>query len=177
MAATFVVETGAGIAGANSYVSEADALQIIENLETAANVTLWSGYTDDQRKAALRDATAFQDQRFGTLWLGVKSNADNPLDWPRYDLETRDGYRLDANEVPEKVKACTSLLAVKSAAGTDLWADLTAPVGGVKSKKVKAGPVMTETVYAGSASTRRSFPRAIAMLDDFVLSGSGVRRS
>ena len=176
MAATFVVENGDALSNANSYASVAAADQEIENLESAANVTAWLAYTDPVKEAALRDATAYADQRYGRRWLGVRFSEGQALDWPRSSVQDYDGYVLASNEMPAKLIQAVAQLAVKSAGGTALWADQATP-GSVKRKKVKAGPVEQDIEYVGGSSPTIKFPRIDALIADYVEAAGRITRS
>jgi len=176
MAATFVVEDGSGKSNANSYASEAAADQEVENLETAANVTIWLNYASSVKQAALRDATAYADQRYGRRWLGLRWSEDQALDWPRSSVQDYDGFVLASNEIPAKLVQAVALLAVKSAGGTSLWADQTTP-GTVRRKKVKAGPVEQDIEYTGGSSQAIKFPRIDALVSDYVEAAGRITRA
>ncbi len=103
MAFVFTVETGAGLSGANSYVSldEADDYLI-------ANIHIypaWSALTDENKESLLAFASRVLDQR--TSWLGEKTVATSALRWPRTGCQDRDGNDIAANVVPAAVKAAT----------------------------------------------------------------------
>ena len=176
MVATFVVETGAGLPNSNSYASEVAADQEIENLETSTASTAWLALSQTAKEAALRDATAYCDQRFGRRWLGQRTNGGQALDWPRFDVVDYDGFLLDSGSIPAKLIQAVSLLAVQSSEGTELWADLTSP-GRIKRKKVKAGPVEQDIEYVGGSSQTIKFTRIDALLADFVENSSIITRS
>lgn len=89
--ATIIVEDGTIVAGANSYVTEAE----LTTYATDRGKTL-SGSTD----VLLIQAMDFiESQNF----IGVKSEEDQPLQWPR-DWVQIDGYFLDDGTIPQELK-------------------------------------------------------------------------
>jgi hypothetical protein len=89
-----VIETGALVSGANSYV-------------TVANFSDWAasrGVThtvDDNEieQKILRAMDYFESLRF----LGVKRDENQSLQWPREQVYI-DGYSVDSDEIPTQVK-------------------------------------------------------------------------
>lgn len=142
MAATFTVETGAGLTNANSYVSLADADQYHDDFGAPA---AWTGATDAAKQAALRVATQYLDATFGARWKGTKANETQALDWPRSNA-VREDYVLDDTAVPLELEHAASVLALKHIGGTVLVPDIVNE-GAVASTRVKVGPVEEETRY------------------------------
>lgn len=73
---SIVVETGAVVAGANSFVSLGDFLAHCD-----ARNRDYSSYSDEQQEAAL---VSFSDYLNSLPWRGFKTNRANPMCWPRY---------------------------------------------------------------------------------------------
>lgn len=144
MAATFTVETGAGLSNANSYVSVADADQYHDDFGAPA---AWTGATEAAKQAALRAATQYLDAEYGWRWKGVKANETQALDWPRYNVD-RETFLLDSTVVPTEVEQATALLALKNIGGTALLPDIVND-GAVARTRVKVGPIEEETEYVG----------------------------
>lgn len=98
---TFVVETGAGLANATSYVSvaEADDYYTIDTNFTAT----WTGLTTQAKEYLLAWATRILDQK--TEWKGCMSvPATQNLRWPRTGVYDRDGRLIEADEMPGQLK-------------------------------------------------------------------------
>lgn len=93
-----VVETGAIIAGANSYISRADAT----TYHAAMNNTAWATLTTAQMDGALLYAAQWLDGRY--MWPGTPVSDDQTMSWPRmgaYDSELR---RIASSTIPQPVK-------------------------------------------------------------------------
>lgn len=107
MAITFTVEDGSVVAGANSYVSVAEADDIITvNIHQS---TAWLALTNTNKEYLLIWATRTLDAYVD--WEGVKTDEDSALRWPRTGVTDRDGNAVGVNEIPEQVKQATALLA------------------------------------------------------------------
>ncbi len=86
------VETGAVVAGANSYVSVADA----DAYHLARGNALWAG-DNAVKEAAIHRAVAFIESR---PWKGTKGAYTNPMCWPRAGVVDRDQFEVPADTVP-----------------------------------------------------------------------------
>lgn len=129
-----VVESGIGMADAESYISVADATTRHASLGNAAWAALAS---DTVREQALRRATQYMLQAYRIRWSGERSTSTQALDWPRYGVVV-DGYQLASDSIPVEVANACADLALKASAA-DLSPDLTR---GVLRKKI--GPLETE---------------------------------
>lgn len=129
-----VVETGAVVAGADSYISVAAATIYLTN---RALGDAWD--LVDDKDAALRKATDYMIQKYRGNWRGMRVNALQPLDWPRAFVPITDapyGYGnfsayVANNIVPVEVSGACALLALTSNSGA-LAPDLTRPESMVK---------------------------------------------
>ena len=91
---TLVVETGALVSGANTYVSVANFKAWADD----RNVT----YTDDDGVIEHKIFRAMD--YFETLhFLGLKADENQALQWPR-DQVYIDGYAVESDEIPAQVK-------------------------------------------------------------------------
>ncbi len=73
-----IVETGAGVPDANTYITLADAeIYFGARLNSAA----WTALGDAAKKQALATATKFLDENME--WLGYRAHDSQALDWPR----------------------------------------------------------------------------------------------
>jgi len=149
MAATFVVETGTVVANANAYITEAEADQYHDNNGTR---TAWDAAADKEQ--SIRTATKFLEVTYKGKWLGVRVTTGQALSWPRSGVEDQDGYTIDSALIPQDLKdACAELALDAAPAGTDLTPDETAPIGTIKMRKNKVGPLEQVTEYVGGASS------------------------
>lgn len=76
-------EDGTGVIGADSYASLAQASSYWSYRTQSPNASLWSGSTDAVREGALREATAYLDSTWNSLFIGSKKTSTQGLLWPR----------------------------------------------------------------------------------------------
>lgn len=145
MAITIIVEDGSIVSGANSYVS-------LATYEAYAEQRGWATAVDDEGdKANL--VRAFDAINRNWTYRGEEVDLDNQVGaFPRYIVKNRWEYVTPADEVPQKVQDAQCELAYLIQGGLDPFATLN---GMVKSISAKAGPVETETEYAGGLGKAR----------------------
>ena len=158
MAIVFTVEDGSVVAGANSYVSVAEADDIITvNIHQS---TAWLALSSTDKEYLLIWATRTLD--YYVDWEGEKTDEDSALRWPRTGVTDRDGNTIDDDVIPDPVKEATALLASSLRAK-----DRSGEQGSDGVKRVKADVVEVEL-----DSNYR-----IGMLTDdlaFILKGLGI---
>ena len=142
----FLVETGAGVGSANSYVSVAYADAYFSD----RGRTDWTG-SDSVKEKALVRATDYLDQRFAHRWKGGKASADNPLSWPRKGVTLSDGSPVEDDVVPAPILKAVSEYARLALTRTEL-APIAAEVGSDQTGRVRRrstsetiGPISTQT--------------------------------
>ena len=92
-----VIETGAGIPNADSYVTRADCIAYV--LAQYGEALPDTGATD----AALRRAAAYMDS---LRWKGTRSfGRDQDLAWPRLNVADCDDNPIGPDEIPREVIA------------------------------------------------------------------------
>jgi len=106
MAASFVVETGDGVAGANSYAS----VQYFRDHHDSRAVDT-SSIADAAVQAMLVAASDYIDAKFGRRFRGYRKTKAQPLQWPRTNAIDRDGYLLEG--VPRQVATAASELGLR----------------------------------------------------------------
>ena len=99
-----VLNSTAGSASANSYMSLADADTY---LEAHLEAETWSAIDDERKKAALIGATRELDS---LIWVGRRSTEFQSLAWPRIYVYDHDAYQVTG--VPAKIAAATAELAI-----------------------------------------------------------------
>ncbi len=98
-----VVEDGTGADPlANSYASDDDARTYLKNTGRFAGT--WQNTARSTREGFLVLATQYMAARWNTLWNGIRSNEDQPLDWPRFDTFKRSGFVYQSDEMPIEVR-------------------------------------------------------------------------
>lgn len=125
-----VVETGAGVTGANTLVSHDDALSYALD----RGVTLAD---DDTTDASLLNAMTWLN---GQTWKGEPVAAFQPLAFPRKHVYITGSGLWDATMIPPDVKNAQIELAMQIAAGVDIF-----PVfaGGLIIQET-VGPIVTK---------------------------------
>ena len=171
---SLTVETGAIVAGAESYVTVAEATTYHGNRGNA----LWAG-TDAVKEAALRKAAAYLDGRYRNRWKGRRVQpVVQPMEWPRggvcvgsngiipsgsasYDIGMSGEIFISFNSIPQRLKSAQCELAVKALDG-DLAGDT---VTGVKREKVD----VIETEYFTADSGREQYNAVEQLISDFLM--------
>lgn len=149
MALVLIAETGAGVAGANTYATRAQANTYHEaRLHAAA----WEAATDATKEKALAMATRHLDAN--TEWLGERITLEQPLAWPRTGIEWQ-GFEAPEDWMPQQVVEATAELARLL-----IEADLQADQSGDGIKKLGLGSGALEIEFKDGNKTRR-IPLAI----------------
>lgn len=115
MAFTFTVEDGTIVAGANSYLSLADAKAILE-VDFRA-YPIWNALPDDETKQKmLVMATMYLEDNWH--WFGRRTGplltppVAQPLKWPRTGMKDCEGNCIAENVIPSEVKRAVAQLAI-----------------------------------------------------------------
>lgn len=155
----FVVESGAGLSNANSYVSVADA----DDYHTLRNNTGWDSLSDEVKQASLLYATSHIDARYS--WPGYVGNVNQSLGWPRTSAYDKEGRILSS--VPQKLKDAVCELALIHAT-TEAINSTFERGGAIKAEQV--GPVSVE--YFDGAPSGVTYPFLDGMLSTITVTGS-----
>lgn len=158
---TLTVEDGSEVAGAESYITVADALTYHDNL---GNNT-WATITEEQQEQALRRATNYMLQAYGSKWQGVRMTATQSLDWPRSGVYAH-GFAVATDAVPVAVQNACAELALKAAAG-ELLSDK-------KRAKIRVKVDVIETEYDRFASHATKYEAVEAILAPYFKNVGGV---
>lgn len=165
-----IIEDGTIVAGAESYVTAAEATTYHSNRGNTA----WTG-TDAVKEAALRKAVAYLDGHYFSRWKGtLVKPLEQSLQWPRYNVnigsdQTEGSYRgetfgsfLAPDVIPQKVKDAQCELALRALSGT-LAADLER---GGKISSVTVGPI--SQTFSDSAPASTTYPLVDKLLIQFI---------
>lgn len=159
-----IIETGEGLADAESYASVAAADARCAGL----GLTAWAALAEADKEIALRRATLFM-ATYRTRWAGCRVHQRQALDWPRYNVAV-DGFIVLSTIVPaEVVNSCIDL-AVRAGRGEDLLPDL--DTGSNAIKKDKTGPLETE-YFQNTTDARERFVAVDALLAPYFGSAGG----
>lgn len=140
---------------------------------SARGITTWTGDETAKEQALVRGAD-YLERKYADRWIGTKATSTQALAWPRLDVEDVDGYVISSSEIPRAVKYANFEAALLILTGTDLEPVLER-AGAVARKKTKAGPVETETEYAGGAPSRASVTSIDGLLAGLVTGVNTVR--
>ena len=157
MAIEFIVETGAGLTNATSYVSVAEYKQYYENRGIDYTAT-----AEATIQAKLNIATEYIDNNYN--FIGNISNDDQALSFPRVGL-SKNGNAIDSNVKPQDVKDAVCYIADKVKNGNIEQVD-----EGVKSESF--GPVSKTYSETG----QRKFPILNKYLKPYIMTGAPLVR-
>lgn len=151
-----IVETGAIVTGAESYVSAADCTTYHSNRGNTA----WTG-TDAVKEAALLKAAAYLDGHYCKRFKGEKYQPlDQNMQWPRIGVVI-DGFVLDVDVIPQRLKDAQCELALIA-----LTADLAPSVSaGIKREKVD---VLETEYFAGAPAGTTVYTAVDNLLADLL---------
>ena len=100
-------EDGTGVIGADSYASLAQASAYWAYRTQSPNASAWSSSTDAVREGALREATAYLDCTWSSLFIGSKKTSTQGLLWPRVYRTVLDRNAYETIEEMEAAQAET----------------------------------------------------------------------
>ena len=163
-----VVETGTGIANADSYLSVTDADTYNTNHSASA---AWISAAEAVKEKALRLATQYLDVRYGGRWKSFRTNETQALAWPRAYAVDQDGYYWDSNQMPQRLKDAAAELALRVVGGDTLFADITKP-GTIKSQSVTVGPIQKSIEYMGGYTQVKGYPLIDGLVKSLINSGT-----
>ncbi|HWS73670.1 MAG TPA: DnaT-like ssDNA-binding protein [Quisquiliibacterium sp.] len=157
---TIIVETGAALTDAESYITVADA----DTYHAARGNTAWASLSTGSKEAALRKATDYMTGAYQGRWKGERATSAQALDWPRTGA-VANGYEVASDAVPAAVARACAELALRASAA-DLSPDLER---GVRRERVD----VIETEY-DTTSPQATRYRAVDQLLAAYLTGGGA---
>lgn len=168
MAIEFVVETGAGLATATSYLSVADMKQLWDNVGYD-----YSDLTDDEIMQKLNKATEVIDAQYLTLWPGKRNSTTQRLEWPRDDAEYIDETEIDDDVVPPEVERAVSEMVYAMESGVVLQPTHDSK-GTISKETVKVDVIEQSSTYTEYSSQDIMRTTIVAVVDALArLIGSG----
>lgn len=160
-----VVETGEGLADANSYVSVEQFNAYRQGLYGAS-----ASETPELVEAALRRATMYVDLRYVDKWIGYRTTGRvQALAWPR-TINNR-AYRefIGIDEIPREIIQATCEAAIRELASPNSLMPDYNPSERIVRERV--GPIETE--YAKSGSSLPQVPLIDNLLRSLVSASAG----
>jgi hypothetical protein len=101
-----VLETGAGLANANAYVTVAT----VETYFSLRGLTEWADLDATEKESAIIRATFALDAKYDNSWSGIKGSATQALAWPRIrkllstkGILDKNGYELSISAIPTQL--------------------------------------------------------------------------
>lgn len=161
---TLIVETGAGVAGSNSFISVADA----DTYHAARGNSGWTG-SNTVKEQALIKAMDWLDRQ---TWAGTVADIGQGCPFPRYGVYDVAGRAITG--VPAAVVRAQAEAALLALTGALDPPD--AVVSTSNLKQVEVGPVnvvFKDDAAASATSSAVVFPSLIAILRGLLGSSSG----
>lgn len=147
------VEDGTVVAGAESYLSVADADTYWTEHGSPAD---WTGATTANKEAALRYATKWLDQNF--KWYSCIVDSDQVLLWPRVEYKDTEGRSIGGNTIPQSLKDATAEMALA-------WLQNNfAEAKQSNVRRIRIG--QSEEEYRGGGSNKRSYKYATLLVNE-----------
>lgn len=169
---TLVVEDGTGKSNANAFCDVAFADTHISDHGGSSS---WTALDTSGKETAIILGARFIEQEFQGLWKGQIVSQDQALAHPRYNLYDEEGRLIGSDTVAIDVQRANAELAREYAEGNPLGDTLTtSEQGGLKRKKVVAGPVESEKEWFGGSPSRPYFTQALRYLQGLLITGGST---
>lgn len=159
--AAFEVETGTGSPTANSYLSESDADDILDQDPFRDK---WRCLSAATKQVLLRFATRYLDSKY--RWFAKPFKTAQALGWPRTTSEDRNGNLITPGTIPAQLQEAAARIALEGAKAADVQTgveDLTAAIessGEIRSFTIETLSIAFDTgVGGGSSGTFQSLDR------------------
>lgn len=158
-----VVETGAGVAGADSYISVADADTYFTE---HGSPSTWTSASTAEKESALRYAAVWVDDH---AWLSTLVSATQALAWPRNGFTDHKGRTWLSTQVPGDVVDAQCEAALAHLAGDGLNA---APAAALQEIKADVLGLKFKT---GGTSSEPSVPSIVSRtLQPYTIASGGL---
>ncbi|WP_426269147.1 DnaT-like ssDNA-binding protein [Dyella kyungheensis] len=156
---SLLVEDGSGVAGAEAYISVADA----DAYFAARGNADWADLDTTAKEAALRKGCDYMEGVY--TWKGMRATKTQTLSWPRKCVVV-DRVHVPSDRVPLAIARANAELAVRASAG-----DLSADEGSQVTRET-VGPITVE--YAQGARQNPRYAAVDAMLSSYTLGGGQI---
>jgi hypothetical protein len=172
MSATIVVEDGTGKTDANSYISTTTGDAVLEEVYLLMGLSSAPTLNDIDCIAGTR----YIDVVFGSRWMGIRSNEDQALDWPRTYVPDGQEYYFDSDEIPSELEKACALYAYYAQTDGSNMIPNQQDEGAVKSETLKAGPISKSVEYTGGNSATKMYRLSEGFLSKLLKPGDIVGR-
>lgn len=129
--------------------------------------TQWAELSDPEKTRHLVSATRFINS---LTWKGNITDVNQLDSWPRVGVIDQEGRKVSSETVPQAILDAVFELADDLAAGLDIYPSYEEQ--GVKSERVKAGPVETHTIWNSASKPRIVSPTVEALVSGLLESSS-----
>jgi hypothetical protein len=165
--ATLVLETGAGLANANSYVSVTEADDYFSGHPFYADV--WDALGVPDKSNLLISSSILLDSLI--TWKGYLANSSQALGWPRTFVLDNELRTISSTAVPQRVKDAVCELAVYASKGDPFAAPSSVGVDRLKIDVIE----LQFTTSTSKAPVPAAALLAVRGLGEYTL-GTRVRR-
>jgi hypothetical protein len=124
---SLIVEDGSIVTGANTYAS----LSYVDTFCSDLGLASWAALGTTSRESAILRGMAYIES---LSFKGVKSDADQPLKWPRDGVYDEDGYAIEDDAIPANLLRAVSRAAYEE--GISPGATQPTRETGIKREKV-----------------------------------------
>jgi hypothetical protein len=141
---TLIVETGVGVAGANTYASRAT----VDTYHDERGNVAWAAISASTRDVWILRAAEMLDASYA--WRGEIASETQAMRWPRSGVCDRDGREIAASVVPASIVRAQSELALLLSAGQGVggsFGSVSTSPGGIKRAKAGAVEVEYQSTY------------------------------
>ena len=166
---SLVVETGAGLSNAESFVSVAEMDAYFVAFGVPSSYAL---KTEAEKEILLRVATQYLVAQYRGKWRGAQSTQEQALPWPRIGVIDDEGWGIDSNVVPKPLKEASYEL-VKRLLTKELLPDR-ADGGTVQSTSVSLGSLSESISYFSGATGLPEFTLVERLLGGLIHYSRGV---
>lgn len=165
-----IVEDGSGVVGAEAFgtTTESDVYW------AARGNTDWTSQTETEKEENLRKGADYLEDKYRTRLQGYRTHEEQGLSFPRYSVYDADGFLIDSDVVPTKVKQANFEAGNEARKGELEPAEDSA--GRIQSESKKLGPMSKSVTYSGGKVTEKTFPRIRRLMLEFVVPGGKLRR-
>lgn len=172
---TITAETGAGVSGANSYVTLAEVDAYLADYDQANE---WRDSTKAERETAILMAARAMQATYNGKWRGTRATSGQGLDWPRSNVEDNDGWSVSSTAVPQQVKDAQCELASRHRTeSTGVLPDITGGDGTIKREMFKVGSLEEETEYTGGKEQQTKYTVVEGILKPLLRRQGALERS
>lgn len=164
-----IVEDGTIVAGAESYISVANADTYLANYGKDA---VWTAKTTLEKEILLRSSRLYMDTKFN--WKGTQATSGHSTIWPRSGVYIEDNL-VDSDSIPADVSNSNAILAAESTS-SDLYRNIDNGSTGqlIKGTEDAVGPLKSKVEYFDSPTSTGSqvaFTEVNSILKPYTIGG------